>query len=113
MRAPGRPIGATSTEDELLARIGRALAAPRRSSSRLALAMGDDAAIFRPRAGYETFLTCDWFLEGAHFLLDRHPPDSVGWKCLERAASDLAAMGARPRCFLLGLALPAAASNDW
>src|SRR5215471_21240985 len=113
MRAPGRPIGATSTEDDLLARIRRALAAPRRSCSRLALAIGDDAAILRPRPGYETFLTCDWFLEGAHFLLDRHPPHSVGWKCLARAASDLAAMGAEPRCFLVSLAIPAAATGVW
>jgi thiamine-monophosphate kinase len=113
MRAPGRPIGATATEDDLLARIRRALAAPRRSSSRLALAIGDDAAIFRPRPGYETVLTCDWFLEGAHFLFDRHPPDSVGWKCLARATSDLAAMGAKPRCFLLSIAISSTHSGRW
>ena len=68
--------------------------------------IGDDAAIWRPRAGYETILTCDWFLEGTHFLADRHPADSVGWKCLARAVSDIAAMGGEPRCFLLSLALP-------
>jgi thiamine-monophosphate kinase len=111
MRAPRPPTGAT--EDDLVARIRRALAEPRRSSSRLALAMGDDAAIFRPRPGYETLLTSDWFLEGTHFLLDRHPPHSVGWKCLARAASDLAAMGVEPRCFLLSIALRSTHTGRW
>jgi len=108
-----KPTAAPS-EDNLVTRIRRALSVPQRgSSSRLRLAMGDDAAIIRPRAGHETILTCDWLLEGSHFLLDRHPADSIGWKCLARAASDLAAMGAEPRCFLLSLALPAAASGIW
>ena len=58
-------------------------------------------------------LTCDWFLEGTHFLRKRHPPDSVGWKCLARALSDIAAMGGVPRCFLLSLALPDTHTGRW
>jgi thiamine-monophosphate kinase len=58
-------------------------------------------------------MTCDWFLEGTHFLADRHPPHAVGWKCLARAVSDLAAMGATPRCFLLSLALPQERTGAW
>ena len=72
----------------------------------VALGMGDDAALLRPARGREMVLTCDWFLEGTHFLRDKHPADSVGWKCLARAVSDVAAMGGMPRCFLLSLALP-------
>jgi thiamine-monophosphate kinase len=79
----------------------------------LALGVGDDAALFRPRPGFETILTCDWFLEGTHFLRDKHRPDSVGWKCLARAVSDIAAMGGTPRCFLLSLALPASLTERW
>jgi thiamine-monophosphate kinase len=79
----------------------------------LRLGIGDDAALFVPRSGYETTLTCDWFLEGTHFLRDRHPADSVGWKCLARAASDIAAMGGIPRCFLLSLALPSKLTGRW
>jgi len=104
---------AASSEDQLLARIRRALSVPQGNSASLRLAIGDDAAVFRPRSGYETILTCDWFLEGSHFLREQHPPDSVGWKCLARAASDLAAMGAEPRCFLVSLAIPAAATGVW
>jgi thiamine-monophosphate kinase len=77
------------------------------------LGIGDDAALFRPMAGHETVLTCDWFLEGTHFLRAKHPPDAVGWKCLARAVSDIAAMGGTPRCFLLSLALPETHTGRW
>jgi len=84
-----------------------------RRLSGLRVGMGDDAALWRPRSGYETVLTCDCFLEGTHFLRDKHPPDAIGWKCLARALSDIAAMGGRPRCFLLSLALPATLTGRW
>jgi thiamine-monophosphate kinase len=79
----------------------------------LRVGIGDDAALFVPRSGYETILTCDWFLEEIHFLRDRHPADSVGWKCLARATSDVAAMGGTPRCFLLSLAFPPELAGRW
>src|SRR6202140_10482 len=79
----------------------------------VALGMGDDAALFRPKPGHEIILTCDWFLEGTHFLREKHPPDAVGWKCLARAVSDVAAMGGTPRCFLLSLALPETHTGRW
>jgi thiamine-monophosphate kinase len=72
----------------------------------LRLGIGDDAAIISPRTGTEWVLTCDAFLEGVHFLAKTHPAESVGYKSLARATSDLAAMGANPRFFLLTLALP-------
>src|SRR5256885_8225744 len=101
------------SENALIARLRRAGAAGMGRRGQLGLGIGDDAALFLPRRGYETVLTCDWFLEGTHFLRDTHPADSVGWKCLARAVSDLAAMGAEPRCFLLSLALPPSHSGRW
>jgi thiamine-monophosphate kinase len=103
------------TEDSVLKKIRlncRPLPGNHNSRS-LALGIGDDGALFRPNAGNETILTCDWFLEGTHFLRDKHPPDSVGWKCLSRAVSDIAAMGGTPRCFLLSLALPRSLAGRW
>jgi thiamine-monophosphate kinase len=79
----------------------------------VALGMGDDAALFRPKPRHEIVLTCDWFLEGTHFLREKHPPDAVGWKCLARAVSDVAAMGGVPRCFLLSLTLPETHTGRW
>jgi thiamine-monophosphate kinase len=77
------------------------------------LGIGDDAALVRPGKGQEIILTCDWFLEGTHFLRDRHPAEAVGWKCLARAVSDVAAMGGVPRCFLLSLAFPTDLAARW
>jgi thiamine-monophosphate kinase len=100
-------------ENELIQRIvrGGAVAASRDSGIRLGV--GDDAALLLPRRGYQTILTCDWFLEGTHFLRDKHPADSVGWKALARAVSDVAAMGGQPRCFLMSLALPSQLTGRW
>lgn len=98
-------------EDRLVRRITRALESKGRQ--RLVLGAGDDAALLKPRAGYQSILTCDWFLEGSHFLLETHPPDSIGWKCLARAISDVAAMGGQPLYFLLSLALPESHTGKW
>jgi thiamine-monophosphate kinase len=63
--------------------------------------------------GWDWVVTCDQFLEGAHFLADKHAPASVGYKALVRATSDVVAMAARPRFFLLSLALPSERTGTW
>lgn len=105
----------SQNEEALLNKIRRAAQGTIESSMprTFSLGVGDDAALFRPTTGHETILTCDWFLEGAHFLREKHAPDAVGWKCLARALSDVAAMGGTPRCFLLSLALPASHTGRW
>jgi thiamine-monophosphate kinase len=114
----------SGSEENVLERIRRAFEGTRlrsgsaglRSEARsrfLTLGIGDDAALVSSSPGYEMVLTCDWFLEGRHFLQDKHPGDAVGWKGLARAVSDIAAMGAVPRCFLLSLALPRELAGSW
>ena len=106
-------------ENAILEKIHRSFrVAPRGRNARasrnsLPLGMGDDAALFSPSPGCQTILTCDWFLQGTHFLRDKHSADAVGWKSLARAVSDIAAMGGTPRCFLLSLALPQDATSAW
>lgn len=104
-----------ATEDKLIARIARALEVRRggKNGAKLCLGMGDDAAIVAAAPNREWVLSCDAFLEGVHFLMDADPPDSVGYKSLVRATSDLASMGAVPRFFLLTLALPARCTGKW
>lgn len=103
------------TEDSILRRIASLARTPAGTLADgfVSVGIGDDAALFRPKPGRELILTCDWFLEGTHFLRDKHPADAVGWKCLARAVSDVAAMGGAPRCFLLSLALPASHTGPW
>jgi thiamine-monophosphate kinase len=114
----------TRSEDDVLERIKRVFAGARlrkqsgglrsEAGSRfLSLGLADDAALVSGTSGYDIVLTCDWFLEDTHFLRNKHAPDTVGWKCLARATSDIAAMGAVPRCFLLSLALPRELAGSW
>jgi thiamine-monophosphate kinase len=100
-----------ASEGQLIERVTRSL--PSRVGAGLRVGIGDDAAVIRPRAGSEWALTTDAFLENVHFLLRMHEPEVVGYKALARATSDLAAMGARPRYFLMSLALPPSCTGKW
>src|SRR5216684_680293 len=103
------------SENSILERVLKRMADSTKNLSGRAvhLGVGDDAALFRPKRGHEVILTCDWFLEGTHFLREKHPPDAVGWKCLARALSDVAAMGGVQRFFLLSLAMPESHTGRW
>jgi len=87
----------------LIDRIARRVA----PSPAVVLGIGDDAAALRPTPGTLTLVTSDMLLEGVHFDLSLCDPQSLGRKSLAVNLSDLAAMGARPRQFLLSIALPA------
>jgi thiamine-monophosphate kinase len=102
-------------EDQLVERIARKVPSilGHRGSGALRLGIGDDSAILSPGDRSDWVLSCDAFLEGVHFLAKAHPADSVGYKSLVRAASDLVAMGASPRYFLMTLALPAPRIGTW
>ncbi len=107
------PDKSHGAEDAILDRIRASAQRSREARNALLLGVGDDAAIFRATRGCDEIVTCDWFLEGTHFLRHKHPADSIGWKCLARALSDIAAMGGVPRCFLLSLALPSTHLGPW
>ena len=107
-------------EDQLIKELARAVPSaigPRKvrqsSLAGVRLGIGDDAAVIVPGRNVDLVVTCDSFLDGVHFLANRHPADSVGYKSLARATSDVAAMGGTPRFFLLTLAIPQAFTNTW
>jgi len=77
-----------------------------------ALDLTDDAALLDCQPGYHLVITVDQLVEGVHFLAD-DPPGSIAKKLLRRNLSDLAAMGATPRYYLLTSALPASRDDDW
>lgn len=72
------------------------------------LGIGDDAALCRPRRGFELAVTTDLLVEGHHFRFDTAAPEDIGWKTAASNLSDLAAMGADPVAFFLGAAFPPA-----
>ena len=77
-----------------------------------ALFLNDDAAILTPPPGKDLILSKDMLIEGTHFLGADNPAD-IAAKALAVNLSDIAAKGAVPAGFMLGLALPVAPSNDW
>src|SRR5205823_9374726 len=76
------------------------------------LDLRDDAALLSCGAGRQLVVTVDAIVAGVHYLPD-DPPDLVARKLLRVNLSDLAAMGARPRHYLLTTALPATLDDDW
>ncbi|HEX8355633.1 MAG TPA: thiamine-phosphate kinase [Pyrinomonadaceae bacterium] len=72
--------------------------------------IGDDAAVFRQRAGFDTVVTADMLVEGVDFRLQAGwtSPRDLGHKALAVSLSDVAAMGARPRFCLLSVGVPRA-----
>jgi thiamine-monophosphate kinase len=100
-----------TTEEKLIERIRRRI--PSVEGGALRLGIGDDAAVLRPPPGADWVVTCDPFLEDVHFLAEAHPPEVVGYKALARATSDIAAMGARPEIFFLGLMIPVHSTGRW
>ena len=71
-------------------------------SSDVLLGVGDDCALLLPPPGEELAVTTDKLVAGRHFDAQARPQD-IGWKSLAVSLSDLAAMGARPRWFVLAL----------
>jgi thiamine-monophosphate kinase len=95
-------------ELEIVERLRR-LAAPARD---LTLGIGDDCAIFRPRAGEDLLFTTDQMIEGVHFRR-ADDPGAIGHRALARSLSDIAAMGGEPRFCLVALAVPRRRGERW
>lgn len=106
--------GRRDRETALITRISKVVPSVRHTgdSTGISIGIGDDGAVLRPYPQKRWAISCDSSLEGIHFL-PNYPPQSIGYKSLARATSDLAAMGARPRYFLLALALPTSKSGKW
>ena len=79
----------------------------------LVVGIGDDCAVFRPRAGEDLLFTTDLLIEEVHFLRETHSPAEIGHKSLARGLSDIAAMGGDPRFCLLSLALAPYCDDQW
>jgi len=75
--------------------------------------IGDDAAVLRLPPRHDLLVTTDFTIENVHFRREWHPPQIVGWRCLTRGLSDIAAMGGEPRAAFLSLALGSHVPQKW
>jgi thiamine-monophosphate kinase len=98
-----------SSEFRKIALIERALRQAGAGSPAIKLGIGDDAAVFVSSG--RLVWTIDTQIEGSHFDRRWLPLADIGYRAFQAAASDLAAMGARPLAALSNLALPKAFSD--
>ena len=94
------------SEDDLIATYFAPIAGPG------GLGLLDDAALVAPPPGCEIVVTTDALVAGVHFF-PNDAPGRIAAKALRDNLSDLAAKGTEPLGFLLALALPREASEQW
>ncbi len=91
-------------ETARIALVARILAA---KAEGVEIGIGDDAAVLSLGVGVGRLVwTIDEQVEGVHFRRDLLTWNDVGWRSFHAAASDVAAMGAKPWCALCALVLP-------
>lgn len=96
-------------EFERILRIGKLFAT---SGAKLVkVGIGDDAAVLRPSRS-DLVWTVDSSVQDVHFRLGWLSEVDIGWRSFHAAASDLAAMGARPVGALSALELPKRFAED-
>lgn len=77
-----------------------------------ALELRDDAALLEPTAGMQLVLAKDALVEGVHFFA-HDPAEHIAQKLLRVNLSDMAAMGATPKGYLLALMRSQNLSRAW
>jgi thiamine-monophosphate kinase len=70
-----------------------------------AYGLKDDGAILAPPSGCSFAVTSDTLVEGVHFP-GGEDPFKAGWKALAANVSDLVAMGAEPKLYVLNIVWP-------
>jgi thiamine-monophosphate kinase len=76
------------------------------------LGIGDDSAVL-PSGDRDLVLTCDAICDGVHFDSTIHTAEQIGHKALAVNLSDLASMGATPRCATVSLVIPRSQSLQY
>ncbi|WP_111766285.1 thiamine-phosphate kinase [Nakamurella deserti] len=75
------------------------------------LGPGDDAALVAAPDG-RVVVSTDVLVDGVHFRSDWATPEQIGRRAALASVADIAAMGAVPTAFVVGLCVPADTSGD-
>ncbi|ATH94494.1 thiamine-phosphate kinase [Bacillus glycinifermentans] len=70
------------------------------------IGIGDDAAVYESKKGYQEIVCVDTMVDGVHFLSSHSTPADIGYKALAVNISDIAAMGGIPKFYLVSIAVP-------
>lgn len=92
-------------EFELIRRYFSALGSCPEFASHIYQSVGDDCAVVQLPPAHDLVFSMDTLVAGVHFP-DNADPKKLAGRALRVNLSDLAAMGATPWCFTLGLTLP-------
>jgi len=84
-----------------------------RSSGRVSLGIGDDAAVLNVGKGKKLVVSTDVIVENVDFKIKTLSPEKIGRKALAINLSDLAAMGASPMAFVVTIGKPKYISAAW
>ena len=76
-------------------------------------AIGDDAAVYRPKTNHLALVTTDLLVERIHFLRDATSGHNLGHKALAVNLSDIAAMGGTAENAYISIAIPDDCSLDF
>ncbi len=76
------------------------------SHPRLAVGIGDDAALIRFSDPAGCLVTVDMLMEGVDFTLATATGRQIGWKSLAVSLSDIAAMAGKPVAYVVSVSLP-------
>ena len=102
--APFTPIAEVG-EFGLIERLRQSLGSAA-EADRLAVPIGDDAAVVDLGNGRSQVVTTDLFVEGVHFDRTFAPLRALGWKCIAASVSDVCAMNAMPTLATVALGVP-------
>ena len=77
------------------------------------MGIGDDCAIIPMDENRDYAITTDMLVENIHFIRSKITPFELGYKTLAVNLSDVAAMGAKPFCSFLSVAIPPEIEVDY
>ncbi|MFZ2528905.1 MAG: AIR synthase related protein, partial [Rhodococcus sp. (in: high G+C Gram-positive bacteria)] len=83
----------------------------RRQPATTLVGPGHDAALVAASDG-RVAISTDMLVEGRHFRLDWSTPEQIGRKAAAQNGADIAALGARPTAFVVGLGCPPSTPVD-